>query len=102
MAWNLDNTARTSLVVLFCNLWVAYLLGIGFDFIMNAALLLSHCGSSSVLVCGASFFGGFQCPPVDGGSIASSDFGALSEDECSSFCSAILNQSLVIQHALHQ
>ena len=102
MAWNLDNSARTSLVVLFSSVWVAYLLGIGFDFIMIATLLLSHCGSSFVLVCGVSFFGGFQCPPVDGGSTASSDFGALSEDERSSFCSAILNESLVIQHALHQ
>ena len=30
---------------------------------------------------GVSFFGGFQCPPVDGWSTASCDFGALTGDE---------------------
>ena len=40
------------------------------------------------------FFGEFQCLPVDDFSAVSCDFGALArESECTSFYSAILNQS---------
>ena len=41
----------------------------------------------------AMFFGGFQCPPIDGCSTPSCDFGALTgADELISFSSDILNQ----------
>ena len=41
-----------------------------------------------------SFFSGSQCPPVDGCSTASCNFGALTEeDERISFYSVIFNQS---------
>ena len=41
----------------------------------------------------AMFFGGFQCPPIDGCSTPSCDFGALTgADELISFYSDILNQ----------
>ena len=44
---------------------------------------------------GLSFFGGFQCPPDNGCSTASCNFGVLTgEDKRTSFYSAILNQSL--------
>ena len=48
---------------------------------------------------GYLFFGGFQCFPVDGCSIASCNFGALAGgDECMSFNSTMLNQSLETRH----
>ena len=53
---NVHNSARTSLILLFANLWVAHLAGIGFDFIVIAPLLLSRWGFFFVFGCGASFF----------------------------------------------
>ena len=40
------------------------------------------------------FFGGIQHSPVDGCSAASCDFGVFTEDECTSFYSAILTHSI--------
>ena len=75
------------------HLWVAHLMGIGFDFILVAPLLLPPY-FSFVLGCVVSFFGGFQHPPVNGCSTASCDCGAFAgENECMSFYSTILNQS---------
>ena len=79
-AKNLHNSARTSLISLFSRLWVSHPEGIGFDIIVIVPLLLFCCGFSFVLGCGVSFFGGFQCLPVDGCSMASCSFGALKED----------------------
>ena len=90
---NLDNSERT-LVLLFC-LWVTHPVGIEFDFIVIAPLIASCCSFSIVLQRGIPFFGEFQCPPVDGCSTASCDFGTLAGgDEHTSFYSAILNQKL--------
>ena len=67
----------------------------GFDFIMVTLLLQSRCGFFFVFGRGISFIGGFQCPPVDGCSTASCNFGVLTGgDECASFYSAILLLSL--------
>ena len=56
-----------------------------------APFLLSSYSFAFVLGHGISFFAGFQCPPVNGYSAASCDFGVLTEkDECTSFYSAIL------------
>ena len=63
---------------------------------ITVPLLPFRCGFSFVLGCGASFFGGFQCLPVNGCSTASCNFHALAgEDECMSFYSAILISSLL-------
>ena len=52
----------------------------GFDFIIFVPLLPSCCGFFFVFGHGASFFfGGLQCPPVDG-STASFNFGVLTGD----------------------
>ena len=70
-------------------------LSMGFDFIVIVYHLLSCCGFFFVFGCGVSYFGGFQCPPVDGCSTASCNFGVLTGgDECASFYSAILLLSL--------
>ena len=70
-------------------------MGVEFDFIVIAPLLASRCSFSIVLWRGVSFIGEFQCPPVNGCSTASCDFGALAGgDEHTSFYSAILNQKL--------
>ena len=62
---------------------------------MIVPLLPFRCGFFFVLGDGVSFLGSFQCLPVDGCSKASCDFGALAEkDECTSFYSVILDQSL--------
>ena len=67
-------------------------MGTEFDFIVIAPLLASHCSFCIVLRRGVPFFGEFQCPFVNGCSIASCDFGALAGgDEYTSFYSAILN-----------
>ena len=63
---NLYNSVRTSLVLLFSSLWVTHSVGMGFDFIMIAPLLLSRWGFFFVSGHGVSFLGGFQCPPVNG------------------------------------
>ena len=48
----------------------------GFDFIVIAPLLPSCCSFFFVFGHEVSFVGGFQCPPVDGYSTASCNFGA--------------------------
>jgi len=64
----------------------------GFDFIVIAPLLPSCCSFFFVFGHEVSFVGGFQCPPVDGYSTASCNFGVLAGvDEYTSFYSAILN-----------
>ena len=69
----------------------------GFDFIVIVPFLPSCCNFSFVPEPEVSFFGGFQCPPVDGHSTASCDFGGFAgEDGHMSFYSTILNQSLHI------
>ena len=74
----------------------------GFHCIVILPLLLFHCGFSFLFGCGVSFFGGFQCFPVDGCSIASCNFGALAGgDERMSFDSTILNQSLETRYFHH-
>ena len=89
-AQNLHNSGRTFLVLLLSSSQVAHR-GMGFDFIVFGPLLSSHCGFLFVFGCGVSFFGGFQCPPVNGYSTVNYSFGALAGDECMSFYSAILN-----------
>ena len=67
-----------------------------FEFIVIVPLLplLGAPSSSFVFGLGISFFGGFQCPPDNGCSTASCNFGVLTgEDKRTSFYSAILNQS---------
>ena len=64
-----------------------------FDFIVIVLHPPSHCGGFFVLECGVSFFGGFQCPPVDSCPVASRTSGALAGGvELTSFYSAILNR----------
>ena len=71
--------------------------GRGFDFIVIACLLLSCLSVCFVFGHGASFFRGFRCPPVDGGSAASCDFGALRGGGThTSFYSAILSQKEIL------
>ena len=71
--------------------------GRGFDFIEIACLLLSCLSVCFVFGHGASCFRGFRCPPVDGGSAASCDFGALRGGEThTSFYSAILSQKEIL------
>ena len=68
---NLHNSGRTSLVLLFFSLWVIPPpADVGIFFIVSVPLLPSYCGFF-VIGCGTSFFGGFQCAPVDGCSTAS-------------------------------
>ena len=60
---NLHNSGKTSLVLLFCGLWVTHLVGMGFDFIMIVPLLPS---SSSFLSLGIGYlfwylFPAFSC-----------------------------------------
>ena len=54
-AQNLHSSGWTSLVLLFSSLWVTHLAVLGFDFIVIAPILPSHCGFSSVFGCGVSF-----------------------------------------------
>ena len=62
----------------------------GFDYIVIAPLLLSCCGFSFVFGCGVSFFGEFQCLPVNDCSAVICDSGALTRgSEHTSFYSAI-------------
>ena len=92
-------TGRTSLVLLFPSLWAAYPAVTGFDFIMVASLLLSHCGSSFVFGYGVSFFGGFQHPPVGGCSTTTCSFGVLTKgDEHMAFYSASLYLDFKFHH----
>ena len=60
--------------------------------ILNAiSPLLPSCWSFSFAYgCGVSFFGGIQHSLVDGCSAASCNFGALAEDECTSFSAILL------------
>ena len=74
---NLHNSGRTFLVSLFSSLWVTPPAGIGFYFIMIAPLLLSCYSFFFVFGHGVPFFGRFHCPPVDGCSTASCNFGVL-------------------------
>ena len=55
---NLHNNGRTSLLLLFSSLWVTHLVGMGFDFIVIAPLLLSHCRFFFVILRGTSFLVG--------------------------------------------
>ena len=48
VAQNLHNSGKTSLVLFSSSLWLAYLVGMGFDFIIIFPLLPSHCGFSFV------------------------------------------------------
>lgn len=90
---NLHNSRRTSLVLLFSSLWVTYLAGMGFYFLVIVPLPLSHCGFFFVSGHRVSFLVGSNVLlPVDGFSTASCKFGALAGgDECMSFYTAILN-----------
>ena len=78
---------RTSLVLSFCSLWVAHPVGMGFDYIMIAPLLPSHCSFSFVFWHRVSFFSGFQYSAVNGGSTATCDLGDLTGDKHVSFSS---------------
>ena len=90
-AQNLHD-GRTSLVLLLSRLWVGHLAGMGFDFIVFAPLLPSCCSFFFVFGRGISFFGGFQCPSVNGYSTASCNFGALAGgDEHMYFCLTIFD-----------
>ena len=92
---NLHNSGETSLVLLFSSLWVTHLVRMGFDFIMIALLLPSHCSFFFVFEHGVSFSGGFQHPPVDGHSTSICNFGALAGVELMSFYLAALNRKSV-------
>ena len=93
--YNLHNSVRTSLILLFSSLWVTHPMGMGFDFIMIAPLLPSNCCFSLVLGCGLSFLGGRQHPPVNGCSTAGCDFGVLTgEDELMFFHFTIFGLNL--------
>ena len=90
------------MVSLFSSLLVNNLADVKFDFIMIVPLLPSHCSFSFVFEGGTPFyfilfiyfFGEFQHLPVDGCSIISCDFFALSGGLEGIFYSAILNKSL--------
>ena len=60
--------------------------------ILNAISLIpaSCSGFSFALKCGVSFFGGIQHSPGSGFLASSCNFGILTEDECTSFYSAML------------
>ena len=60
-------------------------MGKGFDFIVIVPLLLFGYGFF-VFVCGVSYFGRFQHPPVDDCSIASFNFGFLAEGDGALLC----------------
>ena len=45
-------------MLLFSSLWVTYLAGVEFDFMVTGPLLLPHCGFFFVFGCGVSFFVG--------------------------------------------
>ena len=80
-AWHgtqdLHNTGRISLVLFVSSLCLAHPTGMGFDFIMIAPILPSHCCCCFAFYHRVSFFGVFRCPPVDGCSTVSCNFGAL-------------------------
>ena len=59
---NLHNSARTSLVLSFSHLWVTHLAFLGFDIIVIAPLLPTHCSCLFVFRRGVSLFGGFPHP----------------------------------------
>ena len=69
-----------------------------FDFIMIVPLLPSRCSFFSVFGHRLCFFGGFQCSPLNGCSIASCDFGVLAKgDERISFYSAYLESEVPLK-----
>ena len=70
--------------------------GMGFDFIVIVPLLPSWCSFFFVFGRRASFFRGFQHPPVNESSTASGNFGALAGNECTPFYSAILTEILSV------
>ena len=86
----------------FCGLVVLQFLccppgGYGIWFYCDCSPSPVWCGFSFVFGRGVYFFGGFLHCPVHGYSAASWDFGVLSGgDECTSFHSAILNQSSLL------
>ena len=81
------------MLLLLSSLWVFHSRIMGFDFIIIAPLLLSHCSFSFVFGCGISFLELVWHLPVDRCSTDSYNFGALTVgDDHTSFCSAILNQ----------
>ena len=59
---NLHNIGRTSLLLLFSNLWVTQLASMIFDFIMVVPLLPAHCNFFFAFGCGLSFLVGFSVP----------------------------------------
>ena len=95
---NLHNSGIASLVLFVVLQFVGYSpAGRGFDFIVITCLLLSCLSVFFVFGHGASFFLGFHCPPVDGCSTPSCDFGALrGGEEHTSFYSAILNRKEIL------
>ena len=58
---NLHNSARTSLVLFFSNLWITYPAGMVFLFIMIVPLLPSCCSFFFVFGRGVSFMVGSNC-----------------------------------------
>ena len=94
-AQNLHNSGRTSLLLLFSSFWVAHLAGM--DLILSWLYPSYHLTAAAFLWTWIYiyFFNGFQCPPVDGCSTASWNFGALTGDKCTSFYTTILNQKPV-------
>lgn len=71
-------------MLFFSSWWATHPAGMGFAFILIVSLLPSHCSFLFVFGHGASFFGRFQRPPIDGCSSASCDFSTLTGDECMS------------------
>ena len=80
-AWHgtqdLHNSGRISLVLFVSSLCLTRPTGMGFDFIMIAPILPSHCCCFFAFYHRVSFFGVFRCPPVDGCLTVSCNFGAL-------------------------
>ena len=86
------TSGRTSFMLLFSNLWITHLAGMGFYFIVIVPLLSSCYGFFFVFGHRVSLFGGFQCPHVNDCSTDSSNSGALAGgDEHTFFYSSILN-----------
>ena len=63
---------------------------------LKSLSIASHCDFFFVFGCGVSYFCGFQCPPVDGCSTTSCNFGVLTGgDKHMSLYSAILSCNLL-------
>ena len=93
---NLNNSGRTSLILLFSCLWIIHPVVMGF--VLSWSCLSYHLTVVSSLSLELEYlFGGFQFSPFNGCSTASWNFGTIIRgDECHSFYVAILNHKSVL------